>query len=114
MEYRGDVLPHSNGTASLQTIRRTTEQRYDVSAPMVSDIFGLVHSLLLQSYPLILILPVRTVSCVCKVGTVGKISDYQPEGTGFNRPFTARGHMIWYKIHHTGEQKDFTRLHWEI
>ena len=28
--------------------------------------------------------------CVCEVGTVGKISDYQPEGPGFN-PWPGRG-----------------------
>ena len=27
---------------------------------------------------------------MCKVGTVGKISDYQPEGSGFN-PKSGRG-----------------------
>ena len=32
----------------------------------------------------------KQVSCVCEVGTVGKISDYQPEGPGFNpRPSRA-------------------------
>ena len=29
-------------------------------------------------------------SCVCGLGTVGKISDYQPEGPGFN-PQPGRG-----------------------
>ena len=28
--------------------------------------------------------------CVCEVGTVGKISDYQPEGSGFKSPAWSR------------------------